>query len=944
METGYFYSKSTGLYVAREPLRVDARVIKAASDCGIRLNWDDEGRINFLTLYESIDLLQKLDATMLAIEDYWLVLKDATEAKDKQMIRELQSDKYTEWFNTIIERKEYLINHLSVQKEGQSYIYKGTKKEVRMPFGHPGWFNPEDIDSETGLPKKAELNREKYSTSWKYWSYCDYDYAAAAIRGWVTSIGKPSLDLGIPANALYPVLLIRECRKELLQPSVDPKILEEATELIRDYTDWAKSGNYEKIYLERELFLKFISNHGSKFQKSREMEIYKIREKITEILGLLRIIAKRKNDTSILSEIDRIARKLWNAKEKTIQFEDLVSFVKSTRARLKEALSTYKPIVFVMGHKNPDTDTVVSALAEAYRNHLLDEEETVYVPVVQGNRIPDEAKRLLGEPLTEAILLSESWFYKKVKKLGQARWIMVDHNKNSEIQKFAVSIIDHHSPSEIALKQNVTQTLEMIGSTTALITQKINGLGIDIPKPLARILYGAALMDTENRSQLKMTAKDEFVMDDLKVASETKSDTEFYQDLMSFLLSTDDIRLLFARDYKEDWAFFGFAVVKVKGVFDEKGKVLKENLLNQLVELAKRNNADKNLPLTLIKVVDYKEDNETINRERIYLIFNERVFPEFERVMQELILTIIDYTFKGKMSVKKTSNFIEFWGVGKQLSRKKTAPLLEPIAIAFNEYFYSPKTGLYVKREFLKATTRVKEAANECGISLSCDEKGRINNITYGEAIRLLDHLDFTALSPREYWNTLRDAKKLKDQQMLLHLQSGDFVEFLDAVIEDGKYIVEKPKILGVQGSFQYEGVNVKLSYNYKGKRREISVLEGKPGLIYPKDIDLDTGLPKKVYGPSIYKNPELWRYWSPDAPKNVATRSYIFLLGKPALDLKVHLSEAFHCLGIRPCCKRVELPEVKIIENTEGISLIIKKEGETMIIQGKEFFTKGSD
>lgn len=944
METGYFYSKSTGLYIAREPLKIDARIIKAALDCGIQLNWDDEGRINYISFYEGLFLLQKLGATMLTKKDYWLVFKDAKEANDKDMIEQLQSDKYTEWLNTIFEKKEYAIENLVITKQEGSYRYQGIKRKIQMPFGHPGWFNIEDIDYKTGLPSKVELNREKHSTSWKYWSFCDYPYVAAATRGWVTSVGKPSLDLGIPADAIYPVLMLRECRKELLQSPVDPKILEKIEEFISDYGSLTQKERHEELYRERKNLLQFLNKHGDQFQKSQEIRIYKIREKITEMLGILRVIAKRKNDVPTLKQIDKIARKLSKSEKKDISFEDFASFVQTSRERLKEAISTYKPIVFVIGHKNPDSDAVVSALTEAYRNHLLDGREKTYIPVVQGKRIPDEVQRLLGKKLSDSISLSEESIYKETVSSGQARWIMVDHNKNNDIQKFAISIIDHHVPSEIALKQNISKTLEIVGSTTALVTQKINGLGIDISKELAYILYGATLMDTENRSELKMTAKDKLIMDDLKETAEVQSDNEFYQDLMSFLLNTDDTELLFERDYKEDWSFFGFAAAKVKRAFDSKGKVLKKPLLQELVELAKQNNLRKNLPLTLVKVVDYKEDNETINRERIYFIFNERASPEFRETMFDFVSTIIDYNLKGRTSTTKTNDFIEFWGTGKQLSRKKTAPILEPAAIAFNEYFYSPSTGLHVKRDFLRATKQVKEAAKNCGIELSWDEKGRINNITYGEAMKLLDYLGFTAMSLREYWQVLKDAQEIKDQQMTNHLQSSGFVEFLHTIIEEGKSLVEKPKIIEAKSKFKYEGIEVTIDYNYEGKKEKVGVPDGKPGLIHPKEIDLAIGLPKVVHSPDIYKNPSLWRYWSPDAEKNVATRSYIFLLGKPALDLKVHLSEAFPCLGVRPCCKKVELPEVKIVENHEGISVIIQKEGETLHIQESEFFAKAED
>jgi len=511
-------------------------------------------------------------------------------------------------------------------------------------------------------------------------------------------------------------------------------------------------------------------------------------------------------------------------------------------------------------------------------------------------------------------------------------------------QRFAIAIIDHHAPSEIALRQNVSKTLEMAGSTTCLVAQKINGLGINIPKDLARILYGATLMDTENRSELKMTIKDKLVMDDLKEKAGIASDDEFYQDLMGYLLNTDYAELLFERDYKEDWAFFGFAVAKVKRVFDAQGRVLKKGLLQELVELAKQNNKRKNLPLTIIKVVDYEEDNKTINRERIYLIFNEGILPKFKEVMFELIESIVGYTFKGKESIKRASDFIEFWGTGDQLSRKRTAPILEPIVVAFNQYFFSSSTGLYVKRDFLKATKRIKAAAKNCGIELSWDEEGRINNITYGEAMKLLSYLGFTALSLKEYWQTLNDAREINDQQMASHLQSSGFVEFLHTVIENNAFLVEKPEILKSPSKFRYEGAEVEINYNYQGKKREVEILDGKPGLIHSRDIDLNTGLPKVVHPPNIYKDLSLWRYWSPDAEKNVATRSHIFLLGQSALDLKVHLSEAFPCLGVRPCCQQVELPKIKIVTDKEGLTVAIEQEGEASRIREADFFAKTAD
>lgn len=77
--------------------------------------------------------------------------------------------------------------------------------------------------------------------------------------------------------------------------------------------------------------------------------------------------------------------------------------------------------------------------------------------------------------------------------------------------------------------------------------------------------------------------------------------------------------------------------------------------------------------------------------------------------------------------------------------------------------------------------------------------------------------------------------------------------------------------------------------------------------------IDLKTGLPNKVRLPFEYGNPDLWRYWEPDSDLVIPTRSYIFLLKQPCWDGKFHINDSLPNLGIRPCCKKVKMPEIKI-------------------------------
>ncbi len=925
----FFYSESLDAYVAIQPLKADNRTVEAASELGIELNWNDEGRIINITYLEAKKLAEKLDAFMLSPSDYWKVYNEVLKKGDTEIIEQLSSNQSTEWLDVIFEKDEkgnvFMTEHPKIIETDKGIKYEGERKKITIPEGRPGWFNPQNnINFKTGLPIRVDLKREKgtfawNSTNWKYWAVFKINEPVAAIRGYVTSSGAPSLDCDIPVGAKHPVLMLRESRKELLEPAITPELLETANKLVRKYllttVDKPAIQNpqeHESFYSERETFFNFLKDSGREFMDSKDKEAQKVKEKLIDILGIVRLMAKTKGDQMAIKKVDELTQKLFDFKKEKVGFSSFSSFILGNQKKLEEALTKKRRIIFVMGHKNPDTDTAVSCLAEAYRNSLLDK-DVFYIPVIQGSRIPDEIKRLLGDEISNSILLTDNPNYNIALNSGQARWILVDQN-TSEVQKFTVSIVDHHILSNKAEKQDAPKTWEMVGSTTCLIAQKFHGMGLEVDKGLARIFYGATLMDTENRSDKKMTYKDNLIMDDLKKISEIEDGKEFYQDLMSHLLNTDDAKLLFNRDYKEDWGF-GFAVAKVKNVFGAKGEEFKKDLLRRLVNLAEKNNKDKNLPLTVVNVVDYLEDNETINRERIYLIFNQHALPGFKETMLEFITKIIQNEFRDKnVQIKQAENFVEFWKVGDQLSRKVTAPFLEPVVEAYNEYFYSPSTGLWVKREFLKIDEQIKKAAHELEIELYVDREGRINNITYNEAKQLLDRLGLEAMSLSEYWKILKEAEEIHDEQMLKHLRSADFVEFLDTIINEG-YIIDHPKIKKTEDG-----------YEYIGEKKKVAIPEGVPGLIYPEDIDLETGFPKAVQDPRQYGDKRLWRYWSPDTPLCVATRGHIFLLNQPSFDTKIHPDDALPHLGIRPCRRKIELPIVEIVESEKDVMAKITK------------------
>jgi inorganic pyrophosphatase/exopolyphosphatase len=872
MKSDSFYSKSTGLHVYRKPLVIDARVKEAATRADISLTWDDEGKINYIDFDDANLLLDQLGSKSMNPIEYWKILGDAIKANDEDMVRELTSSHYTEWLNRVYIKKDKFIDSPKIVSR---YKYDGAITLSLAPEGKPGWFNPENNLTETGEPIYVNRQREKFATSWKYWSAeveglpCG---AGAPIRGYVTSVGKPSFDLGIPVDNRQPKLMIRECRYTPLVPAIDEKILLEA-ESTTDYVG-------------------FVKKYGELFATSKDSLIYKMREQLIDKIG-----DEALNSEICDKDIGAATGKICELKDKNITYNQFSQFINNSIHNLEEAIKSDKDIVFVMGHKNPDSDTVISSMFEAYRNSLIDS-STAYVPVVQNKTMPDEISHLIGE-LSDKILMFDNPLYSKAKSSGLARWISVDQNREPEVQKYFVSIIDHHFVSESAKNRDFPKTLEMLGSTAALITRKFLGMGIELDAKTAYLLYGATLMDTENRVKHKMTPKDYKLMDYLKQKSKVSDDNKLYGTLMSQLLNTSDAELLFGRDYKEDWGF-GFAVAKIKNGFSETRELLKEDLDLRLYKLAMENNKKKNLPLTLLKITDYKDNNETVNLERIYMVFNN-VSLNFEEAVKQTIESIIKFEFPDE-TVRLQDNYIDFYGEGLQLSRKKTAPVLEPVVAAFNRYFYSDSINKWVKRDFQKQTKIIRGR-------YSTDSEGRINYVTYDEAKLIAKDAHFSMLSLPEYWKVLNDAKLNQDFQMINSLQGSNFVEFLDTLIIDKKFMI-----------------------NHDYEKIKIAVPDGNPGLIHPDEINPKTGLPSIVHPPNIYGDTELWRYWTPDANLVNPCRSYIFILEQPCLDGKFHPGDSFPNLGIRPVVNKIVEPEIEINWNDTHLNVkIIEYEEEKM-------------
>ncbi|WP_138494793.1 manganese-dependent inorganic pyrophosphatase [Paenibacillus pinistramenti] len=147
--------------------------------------------------------------------------------------------------------------------------------------------------------------------------------------------------------------------------------------------------------------------------------------------------------------------------------------------------------VLVFGHKNPDTDTICSAIAYAYlKNQIGVEAEAVRLGTVNGetqfalDRFQAEAPRLVEAVAEEA---------KEV--------ILVDHNERqqsaSDIDKVRViEVIDHHRIANFETSGPLYYRAEPVGCTATILKKLYKENGVEIPANIAGLMLSAIISDS----------------------------------------------------------------------------------------------------------------------------------------------------------------------------------------------------------------------------------------------------------------------------------------------------------------------------------------------------------------------------------------------------------------------------------------------------------------
>lgn len=258
----------------------------------------------------------------------------------------------------------------------------------------------------------------------------------------------------------------------------------------------------------------------------------------------------------------------------------------------------------VFGHKNPDTDTITSAIVYAYlKQQLGTDAEAVRLGDVNNEtkfaleKFGFEAPRLIANVKDEA---------EKV--------ILVDHNEFQQsadgIEEVQITeVIDHHRIANFQTADPLYFRAEPVGCTATILNKLFKENGVEVPANIAGLMLSAIVSDTLLFKSPTCTEQDVQAGKELaEIAGVDVADYGLAMLKAGADLSDKSLEDLLSLDAK------GFEFGEYKSVVAQVNAVDIEDVLGrqeELVNLLNKNVADNGLDLFFFVVTDILNNDST---------------------------------------------------------------------------------------------------------------------------------------------------------------------------------------------------------------------------------------------------------------------------------------------------------------------------------------------
>lgn len=261
-------------------------------------------------------------------------------------------------------------------------------------------------------------------------------------------------------------------------------------------------------------------------------------------------------------------------------------------------------VVYAVGHKNPDTDAVCSAIAIADLKNKLGED----VKACMQGELTSETKFVLEKfGVDEPEILKDG---------SGKKFILTDHSEIIQsVDNFSeaeiVGIVDHHKLGDVTTSSPVDILVRPLGSTCTIVSSLYDYYEKNIPKEIAGIMLCAILSDTVLFKSATTTDDDRVVAKRLAEIAGVEDIEKLGMEMLKVKSAIEGIsaRDLVMRDYKD----FNMGEFKVGiGQLELVDFSVIENIRNDLVEEIQKLKDDGRHSVLLLLTDIMKEGSELL--------------------------------------------------------------------------------------------------------------------------------------------------------------------------------------------------------------------------------------------------------------------------------------------------------------------------------------------
>lgn len=216
-------------------------------------------------------------------------------------------------------------------------------------------------------------------------------------------------------------------------------------------------------------------------------------------------------------------------------------------------------VTYVVGHQNPDTDTVGTAIAYAKLRTALGFNTVAVIP----GKLNKETQYLLDYFKIETPEILKDAAGKNI--------ILVDHADYQQAvpnmdKANIVEILDHHQPAGLSFENNLVYRSAPIGATATMVYNEYKVNHVHIDRKTAGLLAAAIISDTNNLKKERTTEADRVYLAELCKKAGIQKPKKFYKAMKTAGRSFDgltdeEIMLTSYKEYEFSGHIVGIASV-----------------------------------------------------------------------------------------------------------------------------------------------------------------------------------------------------------------------------------------------------------------------------------------------------------------------------------------------------------------------------------------------